>query len=73
MKMWKNFELVKLMVLHLLFVFIAGLRAVAHLWQEFVLEMRFRWENDIFVPRYGSPSKLFCNVRKANISLVKYD
>jgi len=28
-----------------------GLRAVAHLWQEFVLEMRFRWENDIFIPR----------------------
>ena len=46
---------------------------MAHLWQEFVLEMRFRWENDIFVPRYGSPSKLFRNVRKANISLVKYD
>ncbi|XP_068752396.1 rab3 GTPase-activating protein catalytic subunit-like isoform X2 [Montipora capricornis] len=28
-----------------------GLRAVAHLWQEFVLEMRHRWENDIFIPR----------------------
>ncbi|KAK2560352.1 Rab3 GTPase-activating protein catalytic subunit [Acropora cervicornis] len=28
-----------------------GLKAVAHLWQEFVLEMRFRWENDIFIPR----------------------
>ncbi|KAL9957793.1 hypothetical protein ACROYT_G034737 [Oculina patagonica] len=28
-----------------------GLRAVAHLWQEFVLEMRYRWENDIFIPR----------------------
>ncbi|XP_046346291.1 rab3 GTPase-activating protein catalytic subunit-like [Haliotis rufescens] len=26
-----------------------GLRAVAHLWQEFVLEMRFRWENNHFV------------------------
>ena len=35
-----------------LFFFLAGLRAVAHLWQEFVLEMRYRWENDIFIPRY---------------------
>lgn len=36
-----------------LFFFLAGLRAVAHLWQEFVLEMRYRWENDIFIPRYS--------------------
>ena len=37
----------------LTFVFVSstGLRAVAHLWQEFVLEMRYRWENDIFIPR----------------------
>uniref|UniRef100_A0A8C3A0P0 Rab3 GTPase-activating protein catalytic subunit n=1 Tax=Cyclopterus lumpus TaxID=8103 RepID=A0A8C3A0P0_CYCLU len=28
-----------------------GLRAVAHLWQEFVLELRYRWENNYFV--YG--------------------
>ncbi|XP_031567041.1 rab3 GTPase-activating protein catalytic subunit-like [Actinia tenebrosa] len=28
-----------------------GLRAVAHLWHEFVLEMRYRWENDVFIPR----------------------
>jgi len=27
-----------------------GVRAVAHLWQEFVLEMRFRWENSILIP-----------------------
>ena len=33
------------------FVHFKGLRAVAHLWQEFVLEMRYRWENDIFIPR----------------------
>ncbi|XP_056285379.1 rab3 GTPase-activating protein catalytic subunit isoform X3 [Pseudoliparis swirei] len=28
-----------------------GLRAVAHLWQEFVLELRYRWENNYFI--YG--------------------
>jgi Rab3 GTPase-activating protein catalytic subunit len=28
-----------------------GVRALAHLWQEFVLEMRFRWENNHLV--YG--------------------
>ena len=38
---------------YLSFFFLAGLRAVAHLWQEFVLEMRYRWENDIFIPRYS--------------------
>ena len=27
-----------------------GLRAVAHLWQEFVLEMRYRWENNYTIP-----------------------
>ena len=38
---------------YLSFFCLAGLRAVAHLWQEFVLEMRYRWENDIFIPRYS--------------------
>ena len=28
-----------------------GLRAVAHLWQEFVLEMRYRWENNYPIPK----------------------
>uniref|UniRef100_A0A8B9KJQ6 Rab3 GTPase-activating protein catalytic subunit n=1 Tax=Astyanax mexicanus TaxID=7994 RepID=A0A8B9KJQ6_ASTMX len=28
-----------------------GVRAVAHLWQEFVLEMRYRWENNCLI--YG--------------------
>ncbi|XP_040922946.1 rab3 GTPase-activating protein catalytic subunit isoform X1 [Toxotes jaculatrix] len=28
-----------------------GLRAVAHLWQEFVLELRYRWENNYLI--YG--------------------
>lgn len=28
-----------------------GVRAVAHLWQEFVLEMRYRWENNYVI--YG--------------------
>ena len=27
-----------------------GVRAVAHLWQEFVLEMRYRWENNYYIP-----------------------
>ncbi|XP_043847961.1 rab3 GTPase-activating protein catalytic subunit isoform X2 [Dromiciops gliroides] len=27
-----------------------GVKGVAHLWQEFVLEMRFRWENNFLVP-----------------------
>ncbi|CAH3157487.1 unnamed protein product, partial [Porites evermanni] len=54
-----------------------GLRAVAHLWQEFVLEMRYRWENDIFIPRLklqppnlGSclvHQKLQCRKRKTRL------
>ncbi|XP_047465417.1 rab3 GTPase-activating protein catalytic subunit isoform X2 [Mugil cephalus] len=38
-----------------------GLRAVAHLWQEFVLELRFRWENNHLI--YGlteGPPDLRC-------------
>uniref|UniRef100_A0A4W6ELK6 Rab3 GTPase-activating protein catalytic subunit n=1 Tax=Lates calcarifer TaxID=8187 RepID=A0A4W6ELK6_LATCA len=31
-----------------------GLRAVAHLWQEFVLELRYRWENNYLI--YGLAS-----------------
>ncbi|XP_033842507.1 rab3 GTPase-activating protein catalytic subunit [Periophthalmus magnuspinnatus] len=31
-----------------------GLRAVAHLWQEFVLELRYRWENNYLI--HGLPS-----------------
>uniref|UniRef100_A0A671MR53 Rab3 GTPase-activating protein catalytic subunit n=1 Tax=Sinocyclocheilus anshuiensis TaxID=1608454 RepID=A0A671MR53_9TELE len=31
-----------------------GVRAVAHLWQEFVLEMRYRWENNCLI--YGNVS-----------------
>lgn len=26
-----------------------GLRAVAHVWQEFVLELRYRWENNYLI------------------------
>ncbi|XP_013395929.1 rab3 GTPase-activating protein catalytic subunit-like [Lingula anatina] len=35
-----------------------GLRALAHLWQEFVLEMRYRWENDYYIIglEKGSPN-----------------
>uniref|UniRef100_A0A7N8YFX7 Rab3 GTPase-activating protein catalytic subunit n=1 Tax=Mastacembelus armatus TaxID=205130 RepID=A0A7N8YFX7_9TELE len=38
-----------------------GLRAVAHLWQEFVLELRYRWENNYLI--YGlapGPPDLRC-------------
>ncbi|XP_010604488.1 rab3 GTPase-activating protein catalytic subunit isoform X2 [Fukomys damarensis] len=31
-----------------------GLKGVAHLWQEFVLEMRFRWENNCLIPGLAS-------------------
>ncbi|KAK1336993.1 hypothetical protein QTO34_003035 [Cnephaeus nilssonii] len=38
-----------------------GLKGVAHLWQEFVLEMRFRWENDFLIPGLASgPPDLRC-------------
>lgn len=32
-----------------------GLRAVAHLWQEFVLELRYRWENNHFIYGWVGP------------------
>nr|XP_048299724.1 rab3 GTPase-activating protein catalytic subunit isoform X3 [Myodes glareolus] len=38
-----------------------GLKGVAHLWQEFVLEMRFRWENNFLIPGLTSgPPDLRC-------------
>ncbi|XP_034564013.1 rab3 GTPase-activating protein catalytic subunit [Notolabrus celidotus] len=38
-----------------------GLRAVAHLWQEFVLELRYRWENNYFIYGLtGGPPDLRC-------------
>ncbi|KAM9305112.1 rab3 GTPase-activating protein catalytic subunit isoform 1-T1 [Gastrophryne carolinensis] len=38
-----------------------GVRGVAHLWQEFVLEMRYRWENNFLVPGLSSgPPDLKC-------------
>ncbi|KAG7254535.1 hypothetical protein CRUP_034681, partial [Coryphaenoides rupestris] len=33
-----------------------GVRALAHLWQEFVLEMRYRWENNYLV--YGARKRI---------------
>ncbi|RDD41035.1 Rab3 GTPase-activating protein catalytic subunit [Trichoplax sp. H2] len=27
-----------------------GLRAIAHLWREFIMELRYRWENNIIIP-----------------------
>nr|XP_020464557.1 rab3 GTPase-activating protein catalytic subunit isoform X2 [Monopterus albus] len=38
-----------------------GLRAVAHLWQEFVLELRYRWENSYLIyGLVGGPPDLRC-------------
>ncbi|XP_066543675.1 rab3 GTPase-activating protein catalytic subunit isoform X2 [Amia ocellicauda] len=38
-----------------------GVKGVAHLWQEFVLEMRYRWENNYLVPGLASgPPDLRC-------------
>ncbi|XP_071390489.1 rab3 GTPase-activating protein catalytic subunit isoform X2 [Centroberyx affinis] len=38
-----------------------GVRAVAHLWQEFVLEMRYRWENNYLIYGLaGGPPDLRC-------------
>ncbi|XP_066431238.1 rab3 GTPase-activating protein catalytic subunit isoform X1 [Eleutherodactylus coqui] len=39
-----------------------GVRGVAHLWQEFVLEMRYRWENNHLIPglSYGPPDLKCC-------------
>nr|XP_046232614.1 rab3 GTPase-activating protein catalytic subunit isoform X1 [Scatophagus argus] len=38
-----------------------GLRAVAHLWQEFVLELRYRWENNYLICGLsGGPPDLRC-------------
>ncbi|XP_077303937.1 rab3 GTPase-activating protein catalytic subunit isoform X1 [Lithobates pipiens] len=38
-----------------------GVRGVAHLWQEFVLEMRFRWENNHMISGLsGGPPDLKC-------------
>ncbi|KAK2910702.1 hypothetical protein Q8A73_008417 [Channa argus] len=38
-----------------------GLRAVAHLWQEFVLELRYRWENNFLICGLaGGPPDLRC-------------
>ncbi|XP_062861672.1 rab3 GTPase-activating protein catalytic subunit [Trichomycterus rosablanca] len=38
-----------------------GVRAVAHLWQEFVLEMRYRWENNNLIHGLpGGPPDLRC-------------
>uniref|UniRef100_A0A8C5R4K0 Rab3 GTPase-activating protein catalytic subunit n=1 Tax=Leptobrachium leishanense TaxID=445787 RepID=A0A8C5R4K0_9ANUR len=38
-----------------------GVRGVAHLWQEFVLEMRYRWENNCLIHGLaGGPPDLKC-------------
>ncbi|NXE62208.1 RB3GP protein, partial [Calcarius ornatus] len=39
-----------------------GVKGVAHLWQEFVLEMRYRWENNYLIPGLanGAPDLRCC-------------
>ncbi|XP_010573450.1 PREDICTED: rab3 GTPase-activating protein catalytic subunit isoform X4 [Haliaeetus leucocephalus] len=38
-----------------------GVKGVAHLWQEFVLEMRYRWENNYLIPGLANgPPDLRC-------------
>ncbi|XP_022241871.1 rab3 GTPase-activating protein catalytic subunit-like isoform X2 [Limulus polyphemus] len=39
-----------------------GIAAVAHLWHEFVLEMRYRWENNFTLPclEWGAPNLAYC-------------
>uniref|UniRef100_A0A7M4E8L7 Rab3 GTPase-activating protein catalytic subunit n=1 Tax=Crocodylus porosus TaxID=8502 RepID=A0A7M4E8L7_CROPO len=38
-----------------------GVKGVVHLWQEFVLEMRYRWENNYLIPGLASgPPDLRC-------------
>lgn len=38
-----------------------GVKGVAHLWQEFVLEMRYRWENNFLIPGLNNgPPDLRC-------------
>ncbi|CAJ1080577.1 rab3 GTPase-activating protein catalytic subunit isoform X2 [Xyrichtys novacula] len=48
-----------------------GLRAVAHLWQEFVLELRYRWENNYLVYGLtGGPPDLRCCLLHQKIQML---
>ncbi|CAG7718551.1 unnamed protein product [Allacma fusca] len=47
-------------VLSYLNTYVGFAGAVAHLWAELVLELRYRWENSIEIP--GKPSLQLCNV-----------
>uniref|UniRef100_A0A667YYH4 Rab3 GTPase-activating protein catalytic subunit n=1 Tax=Myripristis murdjan TaxID=586833 RepID=A0A667YYH4_9TELE len=41
-----------------------GVRAVAHLWQEFVLEMRYRWENNYLIYGWVRHRMLNCCIER---------
>uniref|UniRef100_A0A4W6EJU8 Rab3 GTPase-activating protein catalytic subunit n=1 Tax=Lates calcarifer TaxID=8187 RepID=A0A4W6EJU8_LATCA len=48
-----------------------GLRAVAHLWQEFVLELRYRWENNYLIYGLASgPPDLRCCLLHQKLAYV---
>uniref|UniRef100_A0A8C7RH60 Rab3 GTPase-activating protein catalytic subunit n=1 Tax=Oncorhynchus mykiss TaxID=8022 RepID=A0A8C7RH60_ONCMY len=50
-----------LLALCLVNFYLGGVRAVAHLWQKFVLGMRYRWENnDLVYGLVGGPPHLLC-------------
>uniref|UniRef100_A0A7N6AA81 Rab3 GTPase-activating protein catalytic subunit n=1 Tax=Anabas testudineus TaxID=64144 RepID=A0A7N6AA81_ANATE len=48
-----------------------GLRAVAHLWQEFVLELRYRWENNYLICGLaGGPPDLRCCLLHQKLQMI---
>ncbi|XP_042363424.1 rab3 GTPase-activating protein catalytic subunit [Plectropomus leopardus] len=48
-----------------------GLRAVAHLWQEFVLELRYRWENNYLIYGLaGGPPDLRCCLMHQKLQML---
>ncbi|XP_076012670.1 rab3 GTPase-activating protein catalytic subunit isoform X2 [Genypterus blacodes] len=50
-----------------------GVRAVAHLWQEFVLELRYRWENDYLIYGLaGGPPDLRCCLLHQKFQMLNY-
>ncbi|XP_065051656.1 rab3 GTPase-activating protein catalytic subunit-like [Rhopilema esculentum] len=50
-----------------------GVNAFAHLWHEFVLEMRYRYENNIQIPRIalGSPNLNYCLIHQ-KLQMLNY-
>jgi len=52
---------------------IYGVNAVAHLWHEFVLEMRYRYENNILIPRLAQtiPNLNYCLIHQ-KLQMLNY-